>query len=95
VNPNYVSGVFGELVAQAGLPHLTFHGLGHEHASLLLSAGVPISAVLKGLGHASAAITSDHFSHLLEDADRRMADAAESVLGLSAQQRTLHTHEGQ
>jgi hypothetical protein len=69
--------------------HLTFHGLRHEHASLLLSAGVPITAVSKRLGHASAAITSDHYSRLLEDADGRMADAAESVLGFSAQ---LHTH---
>jgi integrase len=93
VNPYFISDLFRKLVAQ--LPHLTFHGLRHEHASLLLSAGVPITAVSKRLGHASAAITSDQYSHLLEDADRRMADAVESVLGLSAQLHTLHTHEGQ
>lgn len=34
----------------------------------------------KRLGHSSAAITSDLSSHLLEDADRQMADAVQGVL---------------
>ena len=92
LNPYYISDVFRKLVAQAGLPHLTFHGLRHEHASLLLSAGVPILAVSKRLGHALAAITSDLYSHLLDDADRQMADAVESVLGTPvAAAHTSHT----
>ena len=81
INPYYISDVFRKLVPQAGLSHLTFHGLRHEHASLLLSAGVSITAVSKRLGHASAAITSDLYSHLLDDAERQMAEAVESVLG--------------
>jgi integrase len=93
LNPYYISDVCRKLVAQAGLPHLTFHGLRHEHASLLLSAGVPITAVSKRLGHASAAITSDLYSHLLNDADRQMADAVESVLGASDS--TAHTSHTQ
>lgn len=80
LNPYYISDVFRKLVARAGLPHLTFHGLRHEHASLLLSAGVPITAVSEGLGHASTAITGDPYSDLLDDADRQMADAIETVL---------------
>jgi integrase len=92
LNPYYISDVFRKLVAQAGLPQLTFHGLRHEHASLLLSAGVSITAVSKRLGHASAAITSDLYSHLLDDADRQMADAVESVLGApDPTAHTLHT----
>ena len=89
LHPYYISEIFRRLVQEAGLPHLTFHGLRHEHASLLLSAGVPITAVSKRLGHASAAITSDLYSHLLDDADRRMADAVETVLESSA--RSVHT----
>ena len=83
LQPHYISKVFRRIVAGLDLPHLTFHGLRHEHASLLLSAGVPITAVSKRLGHASAAITSDLYSHLLDDADRRMADAVDTVLGTS------------
>lgn len=81
LEPHYISKTFRKIVRAIDLPHLTFHGLRHEHASLLLSAGVPITAVSKRLGHSSAAITSDLYSHLLEDADRRMADAIETVLG--------------
>lgn len=96
LNPYYISDVFRKLVVQAGLPHLTFHGLRHEHASLLLSAGVPITAVSKRLGHASAAITSDLYSHLLDDADRQMAEAVESVLGAPvATAHTSHTQSTQ
>lgn len=80
LDPHYISKAFRRIVRAIDLPHLTFHGLRHEHASLLLSAGVPITAVSERLGHASAAITSDLYSHLLEDADRRMADAVETVL---------------
>ena len=80
VNPYYISDVFRRLVKQAGLPQLTFHGLRHEHASLLLSAGASITAVSKRLGHSSASITSDLYSHLLDDADRSMADAVQDVL---------------
>jgi integrase len=90
LSPYYISQSFRTLVDRAELPHLTFHGLRHEHASLLLAAGMPITAVSKRLGHASSAITSDLYSHLLDDIDRQMADAIEGVLdGSSA---GLHTH---
>ena len=93
LHPYYISDVFRRLVRQADLPHLTFHGLRHEHASLLLSAGVSITAVSKRLGHSSASITSDLYSHLLDDADRHMADAVQGVL--AAQDRSEHTSSTQ
>ena len=80
LNPYYISATFRKLVARSGLPRLTFHGLRHEHASLLLSAGMPITAVSKRLGHASSGITGDLYSHLLDDTDRKMADAIEGIL---------------
>lgn len=89
LSPYYISQSFRDLVNRSGLPHLTFHGLRHEHASLLLAAGMPITAVSKRLGHASIAITSDLYSHLLDDIDRQMADAIESVLDSTATR--LHT----
>lgn len=89
LSPYYVSQSFRALVDRADLPHLTFHGLRHEHASLLLAAGMPITAVSKRLGHASSAITSDLYSHLLDDIDRQMADAIEAILGSSSTD--LHT----
>ena len=60
---------------------------------LLLSAGVSITAVSKRLDHSSAAIASDLDSHLLEDADRQMADAVQTVLTTPNRSgHTLSTH---
>ncbi|MDQ1531609.1 MAG: hypothetical protein QOE37_1714 [Microbacteriaceae bacterium] len=52
-----------------------------------------ITAVSKRLGHASSAITSDLYSHLLDDIDLQMADAIEDVLDGTAPR--LHTHRTQ
>lgn len=73
-------------------PRLNFHGLRHEHTSLLLTAGMPITAVSKRLGHAGTAITGDLYSHLQEEADRRMAHAAGLALGPRAGSATARWH---
>lgn len=74
-SPAPMSRVFDTIAARAGMPHLTVHGLRHEHASLLLQAGVPLLVASKRLGHSGIAITADLYSHLLPQADR---DAARS-----------------
>ena len=71
---------------------MRFHDLRHEHASLLLSGGVDIAVVSKRLGHSTIAVTSDLYSHLLSDANRAAADAAESMLPpKTANAHILHT----
>ena len=44
---------------------LTLHTLRHSHASQLLSAGVPLAAVSKRLGHSSVYVTATIYSHAL------------------------------
>ena len=80
LRPEHISRTFDTLVERAGLRHMRFHDLRHEHASLMLSSGVDIAVVSKRLGHSTIAITSDLYSHLLSDANRAAADAAESML---------------
>src|SRR5690606_4130100 len=53
----YVEAVMDTLVARAGVPRLTVHGLRHTHSSLLLQAGRPVHYVQRRLGHASVAQT--------------------------------------
>ena len=55
VNPPSISKDFAAIVSQAGLPHLTFHGLRHAHATLALSAGINPKVVSERLGHATIA----------------------------------------
>ena len=88
---------FEQLVRRAGLPAMTFHGLRHQHASLLIAQGVDLAVVSKRLGHSTIAITSDLYSHLLRDANRQAGEAAEAIVPRGpatvgeAPAHTLHT----
>jgi integrase len=48
-------------------PRVTFHELRHTAASLMLTAGVSPVVVARQLGHASSAITTSVYEHLLDD----------------------------
>lgn len=49
----------------AGLPEIRLHDLRHSHASMLISAGVPITAVSKRLGHSNIEQTLSTYSHMM------------------------------
>ncbi len=55
--PQSVSKSFSRLVAAHEMPPLTFRGLRHTCASVLLSAGLPMPVVSRMLGHSSIGIT--------------------------------------
>lgn len=63
-NPSQFSSDFSRLARRHGLT-VRFHDLRHTHASQLLRAGVPIKVVSERLGHATASITLDVYSHVL------------------------------
>lgn len=48
----------------AGLPHLSFHGFRHSHASLCLNAGMTYKVIQERLGHSTLQMTMDLYSHL-------------------------------
>ena len=63
--PDMVSKDFCRLVRKSGLPSLTFHGLRHACATLLLSDNVNPKIVSELLGHSNIATTMDIYSHVL------------------------------
>ena len=65
VDPDRISRDFAKIVKKAGLPHLTFHGLRHGHATMLLRSNANLKVVSERLGHASIATTADIYSHVL------------------------------
>ena len=67
------------------LPELTFHGLRHSAASLMLAGGADISTVSKLLGHSSIAITADVYAHLIAAVGQCAVDGAAALIAL-----TLH-----
>lgn len=69
----------------AGLPPRTgLHALRHLYASLLIRHGESVKTVQKRLGHSSAAITLDTYSHLWPDADDRTRDAVQAAMNALA-----------
>jgi integrase len=54
---------------------LTFHGLRHGHASLMLASGVDLKVTSQRLGHSSISITSDLYTHVSSKLDRAAADS--------------------
>ena len=71
------------------LPPLSFHGLRHCAASLMLVSGADIAVVSKLLGHASIAITADVYGHLVGTIAQKAVDGAANLIA-----HTVHTDQG-
>ena len=78
---NLVRRGFYPALRRAGLRRVRFHDLRHTCASLLLAGGVGIKHVQAQLGHASAQVTLDVYSHLMPDAGSPGADAMHALFG--------------
>ena len=75
---------FKDLLKAAELPPIRVYDLRHTHASLMLSAGVPVHVVSARLGHASAKMTLDVYGHVLQDQQEDAVDAYERYLAAEA-----------
>jgi integrase len=67
----------------ADLKGVTVHSLRHSHASFLISVGVPLAVVGRGLGHTQAA-TTQRYAHVADQAQREaMALVGRKLSGLA------------
>jgi len=64
------------VLAGAGLPDIRFHDLRHTHATLLLALGENPRVVQERLGHSTASLTLQVYSHVLPDLQ---AEAARKI----------------
>src|SRR5437870_2483716 len=80
LSPETVSDQFGRNAKTAGLPAIRFHDIRHSHAVTLGAAGVPIKVIADRLGHASASITLDVYSHVLPSQDEEAAATAAALV---------------
>ena len=63
------------------LPDISFHGLRHTNATLLISQGVDIRTVSGRLGHNNPGTTLAVYSHFIKSRDEAASDALEGLLG--------------
>jgi integrase len=70
---------FDKLIALAGVPRITFHGLRHTCATLMLGAGAHGKVMQERLGHKDISTTLDVYAHVLpsmqQDAAQRLSAA--------------------
>jgi len=79
---NRLSQTCARAVRKVGLPAGTrFHDLRHTYASALIASGCSVKVVQANLGHKSAAMTLDIYSHLWPQDDDRARDAVQSFFG--------------
>ncbi|MDR0326565.1 MAG: site-specific integrase [Oscillospiraceae bacterium] len=60
------------------LPLISYHGLRHTSATLLITEGVDIKTASARLGHAQVSTFTDVYSHFLKSTDRAAADKLEN-----------------
>ncbi len=80
LKPDTVTTEACRIALKAGLKGVGLHTLRHTHGSMLLSAGVPLPAVSKRLGHANPNITAAVYAHALPSDEERAAEAWERAI---------------
>lgn len=78
--PYRISDTFRRIVGRTDLGHVRFHDLRHTAATLMMQAGVPTKIVSTRLGHSTAALTLDVYSHVTPDMQRDAAAAIDDIL---------------
>lgn len=66
--------------ARAGLSGFVLHDLRHFYASGLIASGADVVTVQRALGHASAKVTLDTYSHLWPTGEERTRKAAAALM---------------
>lgn len=80
LEPRRVDLYFASVRERAGLDDHTFHGLRHDFAGLLLTAGIPGRVVAEMMGHADYAITANLYQHVADELQVLAADRLDELL---------------
>lgn len=79
--PGNVHDTFASYIREAKVPAIPPHGLRHTAASLMYHAGVREKAAQLQLGHKTAAITINLYTHISEADRRAAAEAIDALTG--------------
>ncbi len=75
-----INAMLSARLKELSLPRITFHGLRHTHASILLYKGVSILSVSKRLGHSNTTTTQSTYLHIIKELETRDNDQILEIL---------------
>lgn len=70
-DPDELRKLFRNAVKQANLRVIPLHGLRHTFATNCVEAGIPLRVIQTMMGHATYAITEQHYAHVTPSAQRK------------------------
>lgn len=76
---------FKRFLVRKKLKVITFHGLRHTSATLLLANGIPLKNVAERLGHSRASTTSNIYAHAIPRIDKEAANVFSGILSTGSQ----------
>lgn len=80
MHPDTITKWFRQFLVDKNLPHITFHGLRHTHATLLISQGLDVRTVSNRLGHAQTSTTLNIYAHAFAKMDREASEKLDNLL---------------
>ena len=78
--PQMVNATLNAFSRHHNLPHINPHAFRHTAASIMIASGVDVVTVSKMLGHANPSMTTDTYSHIIEDAKRKATECVADVI---------------
>jgi integrase len=96
-DPSSIRRQFYKTLDKANLKHITMHSLRHSFATTLIGCGASIKAVQSALGHSSATMTLDTYSHLMSSdlgdaasrADALLSNTNENLIFISQEAKSI------
>ena len=76
---------YTKLIKAAKVRKITFHGLRHTAATLMLEQGIPLKVVAERLGHKKPTITLEVYAHALPSTQKAAAEKLGALLSTNAE----------
>ena len=77
-----INKILSSILNQLKLHHITFHGLRHTHASILLFKGVSVLSVSKRLGHSNITTTQSTYLHIIKELETKDQNKIINIIDL-------------
>lgn len=80
MHPDTITDWFRKFIERKNLPPITFHGLRHTNATLMISQNIDVAVVASRLGHAQITTTLNFYVHPVQSHNKEAGNILEEIL---------------